>query len=358
MPAMTDTQFDSRYELLNQLGRGGMGIVYKAYDRLTGETVALKRVNTHLAGTSVTQHTDNLRLALTREFRTLSGLRHPHIVAVLDYGFDAQQRSYYTMQLLEGAQPLTTYASTLQLEQKVLACVDVLTALVYLHRRGIIHRDLKPANVLVTEAGTIRVVDFGIALQLGMLTQAAKSTGMAGTLPYMAPELFADQPASVASDLYALGVILYELLSGELPFTAKQSVGLMMKIVNQQPKLEQLPEPVREVVGRLLAKRPEARYDNAQQTIEMLLQAIDQPPPVESETIRESFLQASRFIGRQQEFDVLRDALPTSERSASAVWLVGGESGVGKSRLIEELRSYALVKGASVFRGQAVVEVG
>lgn len=359
MPDTASTCIDSRYDLLEQLGKGGMGIVYKAHDRLTDNEVALKLVNNaHPTSIISTGSTDDMQLALAREFRTLASLRHPHIVAVLDYGFDVQQRSYYTMQLLEDAQTLTEYAAPLSIEKKVLACVDVLHALVYLHRRGIIHRDLKPANVLVNASRTIRVVDFGIALEPGLLTQSDEFTGIAGTLPYMAPELFADEPASIASDLYALGVILYEILTGQHPFVAKQSAGLMMKIISQQPDLESLPKIVQGIVGRLLAKRPEERYESAQQTIEALLSSIDIPYPEETETIRESFLQASRFVGRQEEFNRLKDALHASLGGESSIWLVGGESGVGKSRLLEELRSYALVKGASVFRGQAVAEGG
>ncbi|HEX2621091.1 MAG TPA: protein kinase, partial [Phototrophicaceae bacterium] len=142
---MADTPIiNSRYRLRGQLGEGGMGAVYRADDRLTGQTVALKRVTVaddqlHFASR---RNDQDIRLALAQEFRTLAGLRHPHIVSVLDYGFDEQRQPYFTMQLIEEAKTLTEYAAEMDTVDKVRVLNEMLQALAYLHRRGIIHHDL------------------------------------------------------------------------------------------------------------------------------------------------------------------------------------------------------------------------
>jgi eukaryotic-like serine/threonine-protein kinase len=155
-----------RYQVLEILGQGGMGVVYKALDRLTGETIALKQVrvaSSDLQFASKNSENDGA-MAIAMEFRVLAGLRHPHIVAVLDYGFDAQHFPFYTMQLLRDGKPVTDYGLMLDSAGKVHLLVDMLQAVAYLHRRRIIHRDLKPGNVLVTPDGIVRVMDFGLAL--------------------------------------------------------------------------------------------------------------------------------------------------------------------------------------------------
>ena len=134
-----------RYQIKATLGKGGMGIVYHAFDRLTRQSVALKQV---LVEPLLLQHNlqgDDPLLALATEFRVLAGLRHPHIVPVLDYGFDAARVPYYTMTLLEDAQPFIEYGKSADEATKTRLMVELLQALIYLHRRGIIHRDLKPS---------------------------------------------------------------------------------------------------------------------------------------------------------------------------------------------------------------------
>ena len=189
-----------------------MGTVYTATDRLTKQTVALKSVTVmtqHLQFASKMPSSDP-RLALTLEFRTLAALRHPNIITVLDYGFDRIGQPYFTMQYLQDAVPLTQYSEPDDTETHIKLLMDVLRALIYLHRRGIVHRDLKPENVLVTTDGTARVLDFGLALETDQVTDD-ESELLVGTLPYMAPELFSEALPSVQSDLYAVGVMAFEL---------------------------------------------------------------------------------------------------------------------------------------------------
>ena len=177
-------------------------------------------------------------------------MRHPNIIGVLDYGFDEKRQPYYTMDLLANAQDIRRAARQKPIKGQVGYILQILQALDYLHRRGIIHRDLKPANVLVKDE-QVKVLDFGFATMANQV-----STGSSGgTLPYLAPELFRQQPASIASDLYAVGIIAYELLIGRHPFNTENMRLLIDDLMNKLPNLSVLGtnSPLALVVGRLLA---------------------------------------------------------------------------------------------------------
>ena len=361
-----------RYRLLEPLGSGGMGVVYRAWDRLAGQVVALKRVmSLHQASTGSTRpvqsaYADMLRLALANEFQILASLRHPHIIGVLDYGFEpeaplesgslgqeAGRQPYFTMEYLAGAQTFLEAGAGQSIAARVELIGQVLQALAYLHRRGIVHRDLKPGNVLVAD-GQARVLDFGLS------AAREQARGSAGTAAYMAPEVLRGSPGTEAADLYAVGVLAYELLAGRHPFGTSTSTPLIQAVLSAPLDLSALPPPagLAQVVGRLMARDPDARYASADDCLAALSQAMGQPPPQESVTIRESYLQAARFVGRDAELGTLSDALDRALAGHGSVWLVAGESGVGKSRLLNELRIRALVQGAAVVRGHAVREGG
>jgi serine/threonine protein kinase len=185
-----------RYRVQNELGEGGMGIVYRAYDRLTGQTVALKMVTTpsQLLQFSTLSEGMDFKLALAQEFKTLASLRHPHIISVLDYGFEDGQ-PYYTMELLENPRNILQAGRHRSNINRIDLIIQVVQALAYLHRRGIIHRDLKADNVLVGEDGQVQVVDFGLATARDFVNH--KDNQVVGTLSYIAPEvLMSNVPAS------------------------------------------------------------------------------------------------------------------------------------------------------------------
>jgi hypothetical protein len=360
---LTESTVGRRYILKEHLGTGGMGIVYRATDKLTGQPVALKQVTSpesklHFA-TEPTQST-NLRIALAQEFQILASLRHPHIVSVLDYGFDEDRQPFFTMTLLENAQSILEAGEGQPQAVKIELLIQLLQALDYLHQRGILHRDLKPGNVQVIEQH-VKVLDFGLsASTLKDSSAVSISTSTAGTFAYMAPELFVNGIPSRASDLYAAGLLIYELLSGEFPYQ-KRNVGVMInQILNEPAEVEALAlgKGVTAVLERLLSKQPEERYQDAGQVINDLCQATRHPRPPESVEIRESYLQAATFVGRYDEMIQLTAALERANEGQGNSWLIGGESGVGKSRLADEIRIQALVNGMLVLRGQAVQEGG
>jgi tetratricopeptide (TPR) repeat protein len=357
LPADSQTLHD-RYRLLEPLGAGGMGAVYRAADRLTGQTVALKRVLVAPSELAFNSRSDtaDFPVMLAREFQILASLRHPNIVSAIDYGFDAQEQPFFTMKLLESPRSITHAAVDQTPDEKMRLLLELFSALAYLHRRGILHRDLKPGNVLVTGGGQVQLLDFGLAL--GARSQMDMSTTAGGTLAYMAPELFSEEPPSVASDLYAAGVIAYEIFKGQPPFAHAHIAGLITAILNRQPDVTGIDEPIAGVLRKLLAKHPADRYGSVEETVEALCRAAGLPLPAESGAVRDSFLQASQFVGRDEEFDQLLRAMGETMAGRGSAWLVGGESGVGKSRLLDEIRIRALVRGALVLRGQAVAEGG
>lgn len=423
-----------RYRLLERIGQGGMGEVFRAHDRLTGQFVALKRVSMPLralpevlalpgekgqtqlglAATLAPQartladgdpraatgssprlgqsfrganpaadgnqdtgadgnqdtgaavffapkpspETEALRVCLTHEFRTLAGLRYPHIVSVLDYGFDPSHQPYFTMELLEAAVPLDQACRGQAFPMRVGFLLQLLQALTYLHRRGVLHRDLKPGNTLVIPGPIgpqVKLLDFGLALfSQGRTAQRAE---VAGTIGYIAPEVLLGAPASEAADLFAVGVIAHEVLIGSHPLGALPTAALIQEFLGPSPIFSEdmrLDSALAEVLRRALCRDPGERYATASEFAQDLARATGLLPPIETTEIRDSFLQAASFVARDAELATLRRALDEAAAQKGAVWLIGGESGVGKSRLLDELRTLALVRGVRVVRGQAV----
>ena len=353
-PQILDT-INGRYVLKDKLGEGGMGRVYLATDRLTGDIVALKQV--HLADKQEVSDSfspgaaeDELRLALAHEFQILAGLRHPHIISVLDYGFDGENRPFFTMTYLPESQNILEAAQDRSFEQKIGLVQQLLQGLAYLHRRAVLHRDLKPDNVLVTD-GHVRVLDFGLS------TSEKMGSDSVGTPLYMAPELFEEHDYSQAADLYAVGVILYQLLTGQHPFEPFD-FSFLDRVLESEPDVEIVDERIRPFLTQLLAKTAAKRFANANDALIQLAESLHQPPPPETAAIRESYLQAAKFVGRDTEIAQLTEALQSAAAGNGSAWLIGGESGVGKTRVMNELRTQALVSGFQVLRGQGVAEGG
>lgn len=380
-----------QYYLKEKLGEGAMGVVYRAVHRMSGQAVALKvlhqrdRQPERMASTPLL----TARASLISEFRTLSTLHHPNIVKVTDYGFDPDYGPYLALELIEEADPLLPAAQDIDVSTQVSLLAQVLRALVYLHRRGIVHRDLKPSNVLLSR-GTVKVVDFGIA------TRSNQEANVAGTPAYMAPELWLGVTPSVSSDLYALGVMAYEMLTGQRPHqhrldelrvavaTAMTEVDTLSTFRSLVPPqswrvspfgLEELRDgagiddaaecarplsaSVRWLLAQLLSWDPSARPTDAGSVLRDLSLAYNLEIPLETENTRESFLQSWEMVGRDDQLDMLRDALSSLiDRGQGSGWLIGGESGIGKSRLTSELRTLALVSGATVVDAQAELEGG
>jgi tetratricopeptide (TPR) repeat protein len=256
------------YEIVAPLGAGGMGEVYRARDTRLGRDVAVKVLQESLSGGAATWE------RFEREARAASALNHPHICAVFDVG-EANGRPYLVMELLEG-QTLRDFAGGKPVEPGVVIGlgVQIADALEEAHAKGIIHRDIKAGNIMVTGRRHVKVLDFGLAKYAGAATESDSTLTMQsltaagtvlGTPHYMAPEILQGKPADARSDLWALGVVLQEMLTGKLPFQGSTAYQVSSAILSQTPPPlpAGVPSGLRTIVERCLAKRPEDRYQNA-----------------------------------------------------------------------------------------------
>ena len=272
-------QLLGRYLVLEPLGRGGMASVYRAYHAQLDRYVAVKVLHSDLVDDP------SFLSRFRREAQAIAALRHPHIVQV--YDFDVQDDTYYmVMELLEGdtlKMRLRDYRARgekVPLGEMVRILLDVLDGLAYAHREGMVHRDIKPANILLTRGGEAVLADFGIAHIVGT-TRHTASGALMGTLSYIAPEQGLEGQSDARSDLYSLGIVFYEMLTERTPFDADTPLAMLMKHRNDPlPAPRELdpsiPKPLEEVVLRTLAKRPEDRFQSADEMAGALRQAVEE----------------------------------------------------------------------------------
>src|SRR5829696_7307512 len=257
------TVLDNRYDVVRPLGSGGMGEVYLARDRVLGRDVALKVLRKQYAGD------DEFAERFKREAMSAASLSHPNIVQVYDRGETEEGASYIAMEYVPGGtlKERILRDGPLEVEEAAGLGAQVAEALGAAHERGMVHRDIKPQNVLLTARGGAKVADFGIA-RAGSSATISRRGSVMGTAGYMSPEQALGQPATTKSDLYSLGVVLYETLTGELPYTADNPIAVSMKHVNEplRPPVEidpGIPEGMNALVTKLMAKDPEDRYEDA-----------------------------------------------------------------------------------------------
>jgi serine/threonine protein kinase len=255
---------NSRYRLLERIGAGGMSVVYKAQDLALGRLVAIKVLHESLTGDSA--FLERFR----REARAAASLSHPNVVTVHDVGQDGD-RHYIVMELVEGddLKAIIRRWAPLPLEKALDLTVQICQGVGYAHRAGFVHCDVKPQNVLVTSGGRAMVADFGIARVISEATMSRSDLNW-GTPHYFSPEQAAGEPATPSSDVYAIGVMLFEMLTGRLPFEAESPAALALMHIREDPPLvtdlrPSVPTPVAKIVQKVLAKEPSARYRTAEQ---------------------------------------------------------------------------------------------
>jgi serine/threonine protein kinase len=254
-----------QYELQELLGRGGMGAVYRAYQRALKRAVAVKVLPAALAADP------DYVARFTREAETAAALEHPHIIPIYDYGVEGGT-SYIVMRLLTGgtladrmAQRAVTGRPLPTLSEVARLLAQVADAFDHAHRQGVIHRDVKPSNIMFDNQGNAFVVDFGIARLLEHTASLTATGAVLGTPLYMAPEQWRAEPPVPATDQYALGVTIYQVLTGQVPFQAPTPYGLMHKHLNEPPPPPHLlrpglPEALADTLARAMAKSPAERF--------------------------------------------------------------------------------------------------
>ncbi|MCA1847446.1 MAG: Stk1 family PASTA domain-containing Ser/Thr kinase [Actinobacteria bacterium] len=275
---------DNRYRLVKPLGSGGMADVFLAHDNILDRDVALKVMSTRYA--SDEEFVERFK----REAQSAAALSHPNIVSIFDRGSSEDGTYYIAMEYLPGGTLKDRIMRKGALPARTAAAValQIAEALRCAHERGVIHRDIKPHNILITESGDVKVTDFGIARAASSSTMT-RTGSILGTAHYISPEQAMGEPVGPASDFYSLGVVLYEMLTGELPYDADTPLGIAMKHVNghlRPPKAidPSIPAGINAVTCRLLAKDPEDRYASDAELIEDLERVVAGLEPANATT--------------------------------------------------------------------------
>src|SRR5213078_749828 len=273
---LIDSVFDGRYRIIRKLGAGGMANVYLAEDQELGRQVAIKILDgRHAADNSFIER-------FRREAKNAAGLSHPNIVSIYDRG-EAEGTYYIAMEYLDGRslKELIISRGSAPVRTAIEYSRQILGAIGFAHRHGIVHRDIKPHNVLVGPEGRLKVTDFGIARSGA--SQMTEVGSIIGTAQYLSPEQARGSPVDQTSDLYSVGVVLFEMLTGQVPFTGDTPLEIAMKHLSEVPKppsdlRPEVPHDLDLVVLRALGKDPADRYESAEEMSADLKRVLDGLP--------------------------------------------------------------------------------
>ncbi len=255
----------SRYEIRELIGRGGTADTYRAFDKTLEREVAIK---------VLIDRSDDINKRFLREAQAMAKLNHPRIVQVFDVGEESGM-SYIVMELVRGKTLRDLEGGSISYRQALTYLTDVLEALEYAHTDGTIHRDIKPSNIMTVDDGKhVKVMDFGLARRTSDMTQTTRTGQIVGTIGYLAPERFLSKPADVRSDLYSVGIVMYEIFTGTVPFRNDKDdlVATIFSHVHDAPTAphqinRNIPEPLERVIVRAIDKDPGKRYQTARDFI-------------------------------------------------------------------------------------------
>lgn len=275
MTSLTGKTLAERYRVDALIGRGGMADVYRGADVVLDREVAIK---------VLTERDDGERDRFLREARSMARLNHRNIVAVYDAGRD-DGWSYIVMELVEGRTLGSVPAHELTVHTAIRHYIEVLEALAYAHENDVVHRDVKPANVMVLPNGAVKVMDFGLARRTSDMSSAGSAGEIVGTIAYLPPERFLGKTADARSDLYSVGVMLYETFTGTLPFKSDSDdlVAVIFGHVNDPPPAPRtvnraVPVEIENIILKLIEKEPDRRYQTAHDVVTELRTLIGEGP--------------------------------------------------------------------------------
>jgi predicted ATPase/tRNA A-37 threonylcarbamoyl transferase component Bud32 len=361
LSSLTNLQ-NGRYAILKKLGEGGKGVVYKARDTVLNRVVAIKVLKTSMAGEEGFSR-------FTREAQAVGKLNHPNVVAIYDIGKE-DEKQFFVLEFVDGTSLrdlMKTYPEGKCDTQTVLRmAIDICNALKYAHSQGVLHRDIKPENILITEDGVAKLMDFGLARMLDQpgITQEGV---IVGTVAYVAPENALGKGADARSDLYSLGAVLYEAVTGKPPFPGEDPVKIIFGHIHDYPvspvKLNpKVLQPLADCIMKLLEKEPSRRYQLADDLLielreiaEGFLRETLVPSHKPGTLVPTPRLYASKevqLIDRIEELALLREAVDRAIRGEGGVVFLYGEAGIGKTRLTRELGAYARLRGMQVLYGR------
>ena len=323
-----DVALEGKYVLESRLGEGGMGIVYKAHHKFLKAPRAIKTIKLDLIGNDT-----SFVKRFHQEAMAAAAIGHPNIISVLDYGLLEDKIPYIVMEFVEGVSLETLITSKGRFTpEEALEYMQVITsALGAAHKHGIVHRDLKPLNIMIESGGSvreqIRILDFGLAKikssDLFGSFVAAKTVGIVGSPSYMAPEQWSGEETDRRCDVYSLGIILYEMLTGDVPFKGSSIPAIMKKHLMTPPPTLAGPEygispDVEKVVHRALEKQPELRTASVEEFIVEFEQAVLHPAPAKARAKRRSTGKSTTGTRRHKTNQIIPDALGSSDADVSA----------------------------------------
>lgn len=344
---MPEVVLAERYQLGPELGRGGMGTIYRARDQRLNRDVAVKVLEESNLGTEG-------RSRLLVEAQLAAQLNHPNIVTVYDAG-EAGQTPFIVMEVVEGRSLHDEPPETI--EDALRCAIQICSALEHAHRQGVIHRDLKPENVLITPDGAAKLMDFGLAQSIA--SRMTSEGLIVGTVFYLAPEQAIGKGVDERADLYSLGVLLYELVTGQLPFTAEDALAVISQhlhapVVPPSAIKPDVPSAIEGLILSLMQKDPANRPASAAEVEAILRSYLDSGSQFPAAAVLEARLEQlarGRLVGRKQHLQTLLELWREAAKGQSRLALISGEPGVGKTRLANELTVMAGLQGATVLRG-------
>jgi tetratricopeptide (TPR) repeat protein len=359
-PSPEPTSFAAgRYKVKKFLGEGGKKKVYLAHDNVLDRDVAFALIKTEKLD-------EVARTRIIREVQAMGRLGdHPNIVTVYDFG-DHEGQPYIVLPLMPGdVEGLIEKAPEhrLPLDKAIEITNAVCRGLEFAHAKGIIHRDLKPGNVLLSADGTAKIGDFGLAVAVD-LSRLTQSGMMVGTVAYMPPEQAMGGKVTTKADLYSLGAMLYEMVTGRPPFVGDDSVSIIGQHINTPPvspawHRADLPPALETLIMQLLEKDPEKRPESAT----VVLQALEsieagklKKEPSKETTATENPLYRRVFVGREPELKQLQSAFDGAMSGQGALTMVMGEPGIGKTALCEQLSTYVILRGGRTLVGHCYEE--
>jgi hypothetical protein len=341
-PAGSPALFADRYELHELLGRGGMAAVYRAVDRSTGRTLALKQLTPPRRREKRASH----QALFEREFHTLAQLSHPRVIAVYDYGVTGDGLPYYTMELLDGGD--LRERAPLPWREACALLFDVCSSLALLHSRRLLHRDISPRNIRCTRDGTAKLIDFG-----AMAPMTGGGAAIVGTPAFTAPETVQRSALDARTDLYALGGSLYFALTGQIPYAARSFAELFTawnrKALPPSAHVADIPRALDDLVLSLLSIEPALRPHSAFEVMQRLatIAGLEQR---ESIGVSRAYLATPLLVGRDDLLDTFRRKLLRVQDGRGSGLLLTAAPGLGRSRLLDACALEAKTLGARVLR--------
>jgi len=364
--------FGKRYTIEKEIGRGGMAVVFKGRDKSTKRPVAIKLL------LNIALHGDFI-IRFRREFQSMKTLEHQNIVSVFDF-LEMDTYCFYIMEFIDGKNLKQYYHEnpvsnpevknfSLKLKKFLESIGHLCDGLDYIHKHGFIHRDVKPSNIMITSNDQVKLMDFGLVKSRDFSISLTRTGIISGTVAYMSPEQAQGKSLDLRTDIYSLGVILFEIVTDSLPFFDENPINLLIKHMHDPPPVPlkinpRIPAELNRIILKCLNKDPQLRFQNTLVLKESLLRIFDRQYQEQQQTDKiagqESIsssgirnLLQPKFVGRSQELSYLNRLLKDVERGKGKSIIVRGGKGIGKTKLIQEMKNEGLIKNLRFFHGIA-----